>query len=507
MALSELEQQVDDQLRRWRRDPRIMVRELFGVTPDPWQDDVLIAFATDQRISMQACKGPGKTCVLAWCAWNFLICYYECNIAVTSVSGDNLRDGLMKEMAVWQNRAPMLQEYFEWTVQRIFYKGKSSTHFLSARTWPKSANSEQQAQTLAGLHADYIMFILDESGSIPDSVMAAAEAALSSCKVGRLLQAGNPTMLEGPLYRAATSERHLWTRFEITGDPDDPKRATRVKAKWALEQIEKYGRDHPFVLVNVFGRFPPSSLTALIGPDEVRAAMKRYYRPYEIGNVPKILGIDVARQGAAESVIARRQGIQMAPFLSYRNVLNGVVGASIANRAWNEYEADACFVDATGGYGFTWLDQMTVLGRAGVPVQFSSKASDDKRYFNKRAEIYFLFVQWIQKGGALPPEDSDGMDKLLKALTQTQVTFNKDRLQLEEKEDIADRLGFSPDHADAGALTFAEPVTARSNRAGVQTRQVSAVGAGYDPFAEVNRQTTQVQGSAFQEYDPFATMR
>jgi putative ABC transport system substrate-binding protein len=55
---------------------------------------------------------------------------------------------------------------------------------------------------------------------------------------------------------------------EITADPDDPRRSARVSAEWAREQIEKYGRDNPWVLVNVFGSFPPHSLDTLIGPDE-----------------------------------------------------------------------------------------------------------------------------------------------------------------------------------------------------------------------------------------------
>ena len=77
-------------------------------------------------------------------------------------------------------------------------------------------------------------------GGIPDAVMASAEAALSSCVEGHIVQAGNPTHLEGPLWRACTSERALWHVTEITADPDDPRRSTRVKPEWAREQIAKY---------------------------------------------------------------------------------------------------------------------------------------------------------------------------------------------------------------------------------------------------------------------------
>jgi hypothetical protein len=87
-------------------------------------------------------------------------------------------------------------------------------------------------------------------------------------------------------------------------------------------------------------------------------------------------------------VIARREGIQMHNLLRYRN-LDGNVGASITNRVWHEFDADACFVDATGGYGFPWIDALKTLGKAAIPIQFSNRASDPERYVNRRAEMYF----------------------------------------------------------------------------------------------------------------------
>ena len=89
--------------------------------------------------------------------------------------------------------------------------------------------------------------------------MAAAEAGLATDLTGKkckILMAGNPTHLEGPLYRASTSERDLWYLREITADPDDPMRTPRVSIQWAREKIAKYGKDNPWVLVNVFGKFP-----------------------------------------------------------------------------------------------------------------------------------------------------------------------------------------------------------------------------------------------------------
>ena len=45
---------------RWRQSPATMVRELFKVIPDPWQEEALEAYPKNQRLCMKACKGPGK---------------------------------------------------------------------------------------------------------------------------------------------------------------------------------------------------------------------------------------------------------------------------------------------------------------------------------------------------------------------------------------------------------------------------------------------------------------
>ncbi|WIM09063.1 hypothetical protein [Enhydrobacter sp.] len=452
-----------DRIRLWREKPPVFVRDVLGVTPDAWQDELLAAFPHRQRLAMKACKGPGKTAVEAWLGWNFLLTRPHPKIAATSISSDNLADNLWAEMAKWRQRSPLLQAAFEWTKTRIFAREAPETWWMSASSWARSADRRVQGEALAGLHADYILFILDESGGIPDAVMASAEAALSSCKEGHIVQAGNPTHLEGPLWRACTSERTLWHLTEITADPDDPRRASRVGVEWAREQIQKYGRDNPWVLVNVFGRFPPGSLNALIGPDEIADATARRHEPASYGEAGRVLGVDVARFGDDASVIFPRQGLQAFAPIRLRN-LDGPQGAGAVARKWTDWNADACFIDDTGGFGAAWLDNLRLLGRRPIGVGFAAAASDPAKYANKRAEMYFAAVEWIRAGGALPARDTPGLAELAAALTQTTYGFRGDQLLLEPKEQVKAKLGYSPDDADAFALTFAQPVLRERGR-------------------------------------------
>ena len=441
---------ASDHLRRWREHPVQFVREVFGVVPDAWQARVLEAFPHHQRLAMKACKGPGKTAVEAWLAWNFLLTRIEPKVAAVSVTAENLADNLWSEMAKWQQRSPLLQATFEWNKTRIFCRRSPETWWMSARSWSKTADRAQQGSTLAGLHADNVLFILDESGGIPDAVMASAEAALSSCVEGHIVQAGNPTHLEGPLWRACTSERALWHVTEITADPDDPMRSTRVKADWARDQIQKYGADNPWVLVNVFGRFPPGSLNTLIGPDDCREATRRFYRPEDVAGHARVLGVDVARFGDDASVIFPRQGLIAHRPLKFRN-LDGTQGAGIVAHKWKEWGADAVFIDDTGGWGASWIDNLRRIGHHPVGVGFAGRPNDP-RYENKRTEMYFEAIEWIRGGGALPD-----VPELIAALSQTTYSFRGDRLLLEPKDQVKQRLGYSPDDADAFALTFAQP--------------------------------------------------
>lgn len=476
-------------IREWREHPGQMVRELFGATPEKFQDEGLAAFPHTPRLAMKAAKGPGKTTFLAWIGWNFLLTRPEPKCAATSISGQNLADNFWTEMSKWMGKSPFLMDKFTWTKSRIFANEHSETWWMSARTWPQSADASKQADTLAGLHADYILFLLDESGGMPDAVMAAADAALASCVEGHIVQVGNPTQLSGPLYRACSSEKHLWMVIEITGDPDDPNRCERISKQWALDQIAKWGRDNPYVLVNVFGRFPPSSFNALLGPDEVDESMNRMYRADQIGKTARILGVDVALFGDDASSIARREGLQGYPFLTYRN-LDSTQGAAQVNRTWNEWRADACFVDGTGGFGAGWGDQLRLLGKAPIMVQYAGAPHDKARYYNKRAEMYFDLVEWVRRGGALPKSD-----RLKQALINTTYTAPKNLLILEPKEFIKTKISFSPDEADSFAQTFAEPVTARA--AMVPRPRTSQ--DDWHPF----RSDMDTPGPrAYQDYDP-----
>ncbi len=475
------EKKIIDKIKRWRSDPIFFVRDQFGVEPDEWQKDVLSAFADPQkqRILMKACAGPGKSAVLAWCAWNFLSCYAgrgeHPKGAVLSVTADNLRDNLWPELSTWQSRSPFLKAAYPWTKERVFSNKHPETWFLSARSFPKTANAEEQGRTLSGLHSKYILYLVDESGDINPAVLRSAEQGLSNCSFGKIMQAGNPTSHEGMLYHAAVRQRDKWHIVTITGDPEDKKRSPRVDIEWAKEQIETHGRDNPWVMAYILGQFPPASINALLSVEDVEAAMKRHIRENDYNYVQKRLGIDVAREGDDRTVIFPRQGLAAFKPVEMRNARSHEVAARVA-LAKDRWGSEAEYVDCTGGFGSGVEDALIQAGHTPIPVNFSGKASDS-RYFNKRSEMWFKMADWVKRGG-LPYIPS-----LVRELTAPTYSFIGGKFRLEEKDQIKKRLGFSPDYADALACTFFNPDTpSTAHKRNTLQHQTGGHSFDYDPF-------------------------
>lgn len=441
---------LPEALRAWRKDPRIFVRQVFDATPDPWQDEVLAAFPTNQRVALKACKGPGKTTTLAWLIWNFLATRPYPKIPCTSITGGNLRDNLWSEIALWRRRSPFLSYAFEQDGNRVYSREAPENWFAVARAWQRDADAEQQANALAGFHADYLLFVIDEAGGVPDAVAAAAEGGLATGIETKLLIAGNPTHLEGPLYRACTSERPLWYVYEITGDPEVKNRAPRVSIEWARQQIAKYGRDSAYVQVNVFGQFPSASSDAIVALNWTENAFARYPAGRD-GAV--VLGVDVARYGTDLSTCAVRRGDALELIDDWQGQSITYSRDRVAGLA-REHGATEIRVDDVGvGGGLT--DGLRELGLPVVPVNVGEAALTPQKFENLRAEITWQ----------LRDRFADGLISLAPAVKPTPLATEAStlrygfgtgqRIRIEPKDSYRRRTGKSPDFLDATVLAYA----------------------------------------------------
>lgn len=481
-------------IKQWRENPALFVHELFQVNPDAWQADALSRLGGPLKarrlLGMKACTGPGKSTVLSWAGWHRLLCFcdkgeHPKGAALSGEGKDNLRDNLWAEMAKWRARSPLLMETFEWTKELIYAKEAPATWFLSARSYAKDADPEAIGRSLSGLHSKFPFILLDETGDMPITVEQKAKQIFTGLPTDALIMAaGNPTSTKGLLYHICVNAREEWGEpITVTADPDDPKRTPRVDIEHARQQIEKYGRDNPWVMATILGQFPPSGFNALLTIDEVEAAMKRHLQLDQYSFSQKRIGVDVARFGDDRTVLFPRQGLAAMKPVEMRNARTNEIAARVM-LAKTKWDWEMAMVDGTGGYGAGVIDCMVQAGHSPLEVQFGGKPID-QRYFNKRTEMWFEMANWIKRGGALPMHHG-----MVQELTQPSYSFQNGKMRLEEKEQIKKRLLFSPDMGDALALTFAIPDM-----------------PGWVPGVPDSLQPGRQVGKTVTEYDPFAPDR
>jgi phage terminase large subunit len=451
-----------DLLDSWKHNIPKFAWDNFRVHLEPWSAEVARAAIASpkSRVAMQAAVGVGKSFTMAIVGWHFLAtngdqCKYPGkfpNGIALSITGDNLKSGLWKELGVWYGVSPFLQSQFDFTAEQITHKQHPLNWWLRARSFPKSANGDQQGASLSGLHSPWTLVLLDEVGDMHPNLGRRAEQVLSDadCERGLILAAGNPTSVSGLLYDIATAGAG-WQVVRITGDPDDPQRSKRVDLGWASEQVAKHGRDNPWVQAHILGQFPPGGLNTLISPDEVRAAQGRSPHPDSYEWAQKRLGVDVARFGDDRTVLFPRQGVCAFPPIEMRHADTNYIAARVLDIV-AKWGAEVVIIDDTGHWGHGVLDNLLAAGINTIPVQFHDKKVVNPIYFNRRTEMLMECAAWVKSRGALPK-----VPELVREMPAATFYFHEGKQRVIEKDDIKELIGVSPDYFDALALTFAIP--------------------------------------------------
>lgn len=187
--------------------------------------------------------------------------------------------------------------------------------------------------------------------------------------------------------------------------------------------------------------------------------------------LPKVIGVDIARFGADKTCITKRWGHFMYPpvVMSHEDNME-VVGR--LSRIADEFQPDAIFID--GGRGEGVIDRMTQLGYDVIEIDFGGKATNP-HYANRRTEMYFNFLEWLNAGGVLP--DNIELKAELSAPTYKMNASNK--ALMEPKDDTKETLGRSPDISDSAVLTVAQTVIPEGLRKRSQKTKVNR--GGYHP--------------------------
>jgi hypothetical protein len=466
-----LAQKVDfalaDDIARFEFDPLGYVKYVFDwghgelkseIGPDDWQADTLNQIGEAMRgadtavqIAIASGHGIGKTTISAWIIHWFCATRPGCAGVVTANTRDQLVNKTWRELSKWNARA-INGHWFDWSATAFRGKEAPATWFIAAQPWTK-----ERSEAFAGLHEKDVLVLFDEASAIDDIIWEVSEGAMT--EPGALWVAfGNPTRNTGRFRECFGKNKHRWIHRQI--DSRTTKRASKAKIQ---QWIDDYGEDHDFVRVRVKGEFPRAGSMQLIPSDVVDEARKRVCEA--LTNEAVVLGVDVARYGDDQSVIAIRQGrdAKSRKWRRYRGVSTMNLASEVAMVA-QMYRADAIFVDGTG-IGAGVVDRLEQLklphGCSVYEINFGGKADatwvgDDSHMANKSAEMWWNMANWLKRG-AIPDEQEIEDD-----LIGRQYGYNRDNaITLEKKDDMKERGLSSPDNADALALTFAYAIAPR----------------------------------------------
>lgn len=435
--------------------------------PDAWQTKILKAIqeglqtgavlwdgelrdvSTGIYISVRSGHGIGKSALMAWLDIWFLSTHPTPRIVTTANTQEQLTNKTWAEQAKWHNLA-INKHWFVLTATKFFLKNREKAWFSSAVPW-----SEHRHEAFAGTHSRHVLYKFDEASAIADKICEVAQGAFTESAPGAhriFLMFGNPTKATGYFSSTFKKFRHRWLNLEV-----DARTAKKADKRKFEEWIQDYGLDHDFVRVRVLGKEPRAGDMQMIATGLVDDAYGRAIPKAAYYNLPKIMGVDVARYGDDRSTWIFRQGLASYALRKWRPPAFDnkwlMTFASLVAQAIDRETPDAVFIDGAGVGGGV-IDRLRQLGYTVIEVQPGEKAQEADVYVNARTEMWYRLREWLAAGGCIP-EDREIYDDLI----GPEYGFDaRERMQMERKKDMKERGLASPDCGDCLAYTFYAPV-------------------------------------------------
>jgi len=420
--------------------------------PDKWQRAFLVKLRDSIRdrkpgevirMSAKTGKGPGKTCLEAWLIIWLMSTRPNFAGFATANTAAQLSDKLWRELALWHSRA-INKDWFTWTAQRFYHNDAKETWGVDALPW-----REHNPDALGGLHngGRGQAAIVDEGSGVPAPIYDVIDSTMTDPD-SFIFVFGNPYRKTGRFYELFTRFAHRWISFTV-----DCRDAKAPNQQIIQQAIEDYGLDSDYVRVNVLGEFPRTDSETLIPLPLIEMAQVRKtegnerYRP--------CWGVDVARYGDDRTVLVSRRHRKVEAKHVWRSLdLMQTVGRIKA--MWDECKPDdlpcAILVDVIGiGAGVVdRLRELDGIKHVVRPINVSESPAVKAKFSKLRDEMFWKGREWFE-GMNVECEDREIGGELADILYSY---TSLGQIKVEAKKDIKERLGRSPDVAEAFLLSL-----------------------------------------------------
>jgi hypothetical protein len=466
--------QVRDQLRaaveqrtaavmaaRYAADPVAWVRGRLGQVVWSRQADIMQAVRDHRRTAVRSGHGVGKSHVAALvaCWWLDVHPPGTAFVVTTAPTGAQVRAILWRYIRRLHKRGRLAGRVnqTEWLIndELVGFGRKPADHDEAA---------------FQGIHARYVLVIIDEACGIPETLWIAADALTTNADC-RLFAIGNPDNPASHFRKVCTagSGWHVigisaFDSPNLTGEqvPEQVALAL-VGREWVEEKRREWGEDNPLYRSKVKGEFSEDSEWQVVRASDVAACRVDPETDYPDGKLlPVELGVDVGG-GGDETVIRERRGVRAGrEWRAHTDRPEKI--APMVLHAIRETGATSVKIDSIG-VGFGVIGELRNKGLRGVHilgVNVAENASEPGKYANKRAEIWWDVGRGLSERRGWDLSGMDNADATVAQLLEPRWDVDaQGRIRVEKKDEIIKRLGRSPDNADALLLAFYNPGRAR----------------------------------------------
>lgn len=450
--------QAADRQVRWADDPQAWVKDRLGQTIWSKQLQIMESVRDNRKTAVRSCHSSGKShvasLIVAW--WLDAHPPGEAFVVTSAPTVAQVRAILWRYIRRLhkENQLPGRVNQTEWLIdEELVAFGR------------KPADTDEAA--FVGIHAPYVLCVLDEAGGIPDHLWVGAEA-ITTGPWCRILAIGNPDNAATHFFTVSQPGTG-WNPIRIsafdtpnfTGEPVPEKVAVSlISTEWAEEKKLEWGEDNALYNSKILGEFTLDSADTVVRSSDVatcRIDSEARYTPAELS--PVELGVDVGG-GLDETVIRERKGILAGREWRIRTDRPEKI-APLILKALRESGASVVKIDSIG-VGFGVIGELRNAASRGehmariVGVNVSEKPRDRKKFANLRAEIWWTIGRELSAQGGWDLSKMENPDITCAELLQPRWELDSaGRIKVEAKDEIRKRLGGrSTDHSDALLLAY-----------------------------------------------------
>jgi len=479
-------------LMKWRWNPEAFAREALNFEPSNQQvagfeelrklvsarmrkmknlemDETDEMYLRKMGLSIMSGHTCGKDAFLAVTIIWFLICFPYPKVLITAPTFNQISDVLWAEVSKWLKREnekgekPPVADLLEVKSDKVYLKEMGGREwFAIARTANPRDGAEEQAETLAGRHEDYMFVGVDEASGVPEPVFKPLEGGLTGpCNF--ILMIFNPTRSKGFAVESQFQNRQYWSTLRWNAEESN------ITSKEAIDRLaRKYGKDSNYYRIRVLGLPPKAEDNVLIPWEWVESAVDREIEPLDTD--VDVVAIDVGA-GSDPTILLHRRGPKVFPLQRIETPESEKLTGWILRQLF-DIEPAVVYVDIVGvGWGIEGnlraRTPFNIIGLGGA-----ESTSEIERFHRLRDELFWKLREKFEFGHLSIPNDDELVGEL------TTIRYENERLdgkiKVESKKDMRKRGVESPNKADALAMTeyYDTPMVRQfKKQAGLWTRR------------------------------------